>query len=155
MDLEDVVNNEKLIIVPIETRVYLKKSSTYAKWISIIGFIFCGLLILVALGVLLGLSYMESVIPRFGLLWILGGDKFMYFGAGILVFVGIMILLLIKVFKFSALTSSSILNENNEELELGLKELKSYFVFIGALVIVGIISGLGLLVFAMSVIARI
>ncbi|WP_121964130.1 hypothetical protein [Myroides sp. N17-2] len=154
MDLEGVVNN-KLVIVPVETRSYLKKSSTYAKWISIIGFIFCGLLILVALGLLLGLSYMESVIPGFGLLWILGGDKFMYFGVGILVFVGIMILLLIKVFKFSALTSSSLLNENNEELELGLKELKSYFVFIGALVIVGIISGLGLLVFAMSVIARI
>lgn len=155
MNLESVVNEKGLITVPVETRYYLEKASIYAKWISIIGLIFCGLLVLVALGLILGLSYMESVIPGFGLLRMLGGDKFIYFGVGILVFVGVIILLLIKMYRFSAFTSSSLLKENDEELELGLKELKCYFVFIGVLVIVGMISSLGVLVFAMAVIANI
>lgn len=155
MNLESVVNEKGLITVPVETRYYLEKASIYAKWISIIGLIFCGLLVLVALGLILGLSYMESVIPGFGLLRMLGGDKFIYFGVGILVFVGVIILLLIKMYRFSAFTPSSLLKENDEELELGLKELKCYFVFIGVLVIVGMISSLGVLVFAMAVIANI
>lgn len=155
MDLGSVVNDKGLITVPVETRFHLEKASTYAKWISITGFVFCGLGILVSLGLIFGLAYMGSIIPGFGLLRILGGDKFIYFGVGILVFVGIIILLLIKMYRFSAFTSSSLLKENDEELELGLKELKSYFVFIGVLVIVGMISSLGVLVFAMTVITNI
>ncbi|MDM1346210.1 hypothetical protein HX017_02820 [Myroides marinus] len=136
MDFNNMVDDRELIVVPTETRFHLEKTSTYTKAFSIVGFIFGAILVLASLGVLFGGSAVASSIPGMGGLGLLGGGIFMFIGLLMLAFTAVFIFLMVKLMRFSTLSASSIMKEDNQELEAALKELKTYFVVSGILAIV-------------------
>lgn len=143
-----MVDDRELIVVPTETRFHLEKTGTYTKIISIVGFVIGAFFALVSLGVLFGGSAIVSSIPGMGGLGVLGGGVFMFIGLLMLVFTAVVIFLMIKLFRFSTLSTSSIMKEDNLELEAAFKELKTYFV-VGGIIAIVMIAGslLGLIAF--------
>lgn len=131
-----MVDDRELIVVPTETRFHLEKTGTYTKIISIVGFVFGAILALASLGVLFGGSAVASSIPGMGGLGLLGGGVFMFIGLLMLAFTAVFIFLMVKLMRFSTLSASSIMKEDNLELEAALKEMKTYFIGCGILAIV-------------------
>lgn len=136
MDFNNMVDDRELIVVPTETRFHLEKTGTYTKIISIVGFVFGAILALASLGVLFGGSAVASSIPGMGGLGLLGGGVFMFIGLLMLGFTAVFIFLMVKLMRFSTLSASSIMKEDNLELEAALKEMKTYFIGCGILAIV-------------------
>lgn len=131
-----MVDDRELIVVPTETRFHLEKTGTYTKIISIVGFVFGALFALVSLGVLFGGSAVARSIPGMAELGLLGGGIFMFIGLLMLAFTAVIIFLMVKLMRFSTLSASSIMKEDNLELEAAFKELKTYFVVGGIIAIV-------------------
>lgn len=131
-----MVDDRELITVPTETRFHLEKTSSYTKGISIIGFVFAFILVLASLGFMVGGSSMASMVPGMALL---GAGVFTFLGLFLLVFTVIFIFLMVKLLRFGSQTTSGIMNEDNQSLELGLKDLKTYFMGCGILAIVSIV----------------
>ncbi|MDM1396430.1 hypothetical protein HX049_04460 [Myroides odoratimimus] len=135
MEFNNSLDQKELITVPVETRFHLEKASSYAKIVGIIGMIISGLFALVALALIFGGTSIASFVPGGGVLGLIGGAAIIFIGLFCLLLFCAMIFLMLKVYKFSTLTASSIMKESDEELELGLKELKTYFMGTGILII--------------------
>lgn len=108
--------------------------NTIRKWtmfFSVIGFIFIGLMIIAGIVAGAFLSIFQT------------GEM----GAGISRWIMIVFILVIALiyffpvlflFRFSIHTRNAVQSTSKEELRLALKNLKSYFVYIGVLVIIGL-----------------
>lgn len=142
MDFNNLEDNRDLITVPTETRFHLEKTSNYTKIFSIIGFVMSAIFAMVALGLIVSGPALASFMPDFsglgGSMALLGSGMFISLGVMCLVVVVLMIFLMLKLFRFSTSVSTSIMKESNLDLELGLKELKTYFVTSGIVAIVTI-----------------
>lgn len=109
---------------------YLKETAKWAKFLSIVGFVFLGLLGILSFSMIIGFSSMS----RFG-----SG-----IGAGLGVGMGFAYFLIIALYffpiyflyKFSAKTKQALETRNNAMLTEGLENLKSHYKFIGILTII-------------------
>lgn len=137
MDFNNSFDQGEVIKVPTESRFHLEKASSYSRGLSILGLILAFLLGIVSLGLIFGGSFMSNFIPGIGSL---GAGLFMSIGLFFLVLVGVYVFLMIKLLRFASLANSSIMKESNEELEQGLKELKTFFKGYSILVIVLFVS---------------
>lgn len=115
---------------------YLSEAAKWGKFLAIMGFIFCGLLVLVAL---FAGTLMASMMSGFG-----GADTGSAgaaVGGGIITFVYIIFALIyffpcLYLFNFSAKMQAALRSNQQELLNTSFRNLKSCFKFMGILMIV-------------------
>ena len=107
---------------------YLLEIAKWSKFLSIIGFIVIGIMVLVGLfgGAMMGAAMAQSGSP-------IGGGFFtiMYIGFAILYLMPVLYL-----FKFSTQAKTALMNNNDLGIESALENLKSHYKFIGIFTIV-------------------
>jgi len=112
---------------------YLKESAKWGKFLSILGFILCGIMFLVAIMMSFLMSGSIPDIPASSAFPEFGGAVF----GGIYAFLAIIYLMpSLYLYRYSTNVKSAIESMNNEKLNLGLKNLKSMFKFMGIFAIV-------------------
>jgi len=129
--LVDMNPENKNIEIGEETLKYLETSRKWAMFSAIIGFIFLGLILIFGLiaGTFMSVFNSSGVLPGF---------------PQILVFAFVLILLLVYfftihfLFRFSKHTSNAVHTLNKKEFQLAFKNLKSYFIYLGLLIIISL-----------------
>lgn len=110
---------------------YLKEAANWASFISIIGFIGIGLLIIMSFTV----ESILSALPAESL----GGLPPRFFSFFYLIIGGIYFIPVFYLFQFANKTKEALDKDDISTLTFGLKKLKSHYKFIGILVIVSIV----------------
>lgn len=110
---------------------YFTETAKWAKFIAIVGFVFCGLMVVFALFAGTILSTMTSA---------LGGTASMI-GGGVLTVVYILFAALwfipcLYLFRFASQMQLALQNNEQSKLQSSIKNLKAYFRFLGILFIV-------------------
>lgn len=110
------------------SKMFLKQTASWTKFISIVGFVFLGLLVVVALfaGSMLGAA-MESSGMQMGGAFI----TILYLAIAVLYFFPIYYL-----FKFSAKMKEALRDQSSALLEEAFSNLKSHYKFMGILLII-------------------
>ena len=110
---------------------YLSEAAKWAKFIAILGFIFCGFMVLGAL--FAGAMISTAMSDAFGGGSAIGGGAFtiIYLALAALYFFPCLYL-----FRFASKVQVSIRNNDQEVLTNSLQNLKSYFKFLGILFII-------------------
>ena len=128
---------------------YLSEAARWCRFLAIIGFIYCGLMVIC--GIFFG-TIMAMMIPA------MGGTETMAYSAMGSGFVGIFIILFSLIlffpayylFSFSSKMRRAIHNNDQPVLAESLKNLKSFFKFYGILII--ILLSVYILIFAAAII---
>lgn len=127
-----------------EIKGYLQETAKWAKFIAIVGFVFVGLIVIIALFMGAFLSYMTSDF---------GGSAMPFPPA---IFSGIYLILAILLFfpslylfRFANLMQASLKNGNDISLSESFKNLKGYFKFYG--IMTAIIIGIYALMFILGI----
>ena len=111
-----------------ETLNHLNTTRKWTMFFAILGFIFIGLMIIAGVLATTFMSFFDSQetgsIPK-GLILII------FLAISLLYFFPVLFL-----FRFSKHTGNAVQTLNKEELRLGFKNLKSYFVYIGVMLII-------------------
>src|SRR5690554_3072551 len=123
---------------------FLKETSTWTYFLSILGFIGIGLMILGGLFFSLALNLMPGGNPYAGL-----GVDMSYFGMIYVVIALFYFFPVLYLFNFSRKMKSALSSNNNEELTSAFSNLKSHYKFIGIFTIVIISIYVLIFVFAM------
>ncbi len=109
---------------------YLTSTANWAKFLSIVGFIGIGFMVLAGLVVALAGSYLTSAAPTpypFPISWL---------GGFYLVFAGLYFFPILYLYKFSNATLISMKSKDSMDLEFALLNLKSHYRYLGIFVIV-------------------
>jgi hypothetical protein len=115
-----------------QSSAFLHEASRWAKFLAIVGFVFCGLLAIVALfaGSMLG-----SIMDRFGspASGFFGGAFFtiIYLGVALLYFFPCLYL-----YRFGSKAQIAMKNNDNDQMTNSFRNLKSCFRFLGILTII-------------------
>lgn len=131
MENLDLLNND--LQVSSNVKSYLSESAKWGKFLSVLGFILCGILVMVAFI----LPSVLSKIPPYNSVPA-GFSSSMQAGLTIIYLLGGVILFFpcYYLFKFSTNMQSAIKSENQENFDESLMNLKSIFKFYGILTIV-------------------
>lgn len=119
----------KRIEIEGESLNHLNTTRKWAMFLAIMGFIFLGLLILVGViaGTFLSVFKSESDIPGFTAI---------IMAVFIIIMAAVYFFPLLFLFRFSKHTAHAVQTLDKQELYKALRNLKSYFVYIGILIIV-------------------
>lgn len=119
-----------------QSNSYLNEAAKWGKFLAIMGFIFCGLLVIIAL---FAGTFMASMMSGFG------GDDAASTGAamggGIITFVYIVLALIyffpcLYLFNFSSKMQVALRSNQQDSLNTAFRNLKSCFKFMGILMII-------------------
>ncbi|MFT5748289.1 MAG: hypothetical protein ACI9XO_004794 [Paraglaciecola sp.] len=127
LEILDFDTNETGIAITHESRAYLQEAAKWGKFLAIVGFVFIGIIALIA--VFAG-SIMGTMMGELG-----GGHGFP--GGGIfltVLYLGIAALYFfpcLYLYKFSTQTKMALLTNSTQGLSESLKNLKSMFKFMG------------------------
>ena len=134
--MESITTESHLFELQVDhnTSAYLKETARWAKFMAILGFVFCGLFVIVA--VFAGSIFATA----FSALGTAG------FGAAGGVFISALYILIallyffpcLYLFNFSAKMQTALRNNDQEQLNLSFKNLKSCYRYIGILMIIGL-----------------
>lgn len=146
MDINNTVDDlySSEISLSSEIKSYLKETAKWAKFISIVGFVFVGFMIITSIGVSF---FMSAAISQFAE----AGFPFppALFSIFYLIFAAITAIPIYFLYKF-ATNMQSALNMNNEEaLTIAFRNLKSHYKFYGIAMI--IMLGFYALMFVLSI----
>jgi hypothetical protein len=115
---------------------YLNEAARWCRFLSIVGFIYCGLMVIG--GFFLG-TIMAMMMPAMGnQSAALSGVMTAILGVGIIVFSLILFFPAYFLFNFSTKMRRALRTNDQPVLSESLKNLKSFFKFYGILVIIGI-----------------
>ncbi|MFP9098611.1 hypothetical protein ACLI09_06110 [Flavobacterium sp. RHBU_24] len=112
---------------------HLKEAGKWAYFLSIIGFIGLGFIVLIAIFMIAAGSMISSLSPGMGALGAMG--------TGVLAFIYLVMVLLyffpiMYLYRFGSRIKRAISDNNAEQLTAGLESLKSHYKYIGILTIV-------------------
>lgn len=140
MEILDFDTNETGLSITHESRNYLQETAKWGKFLAIVGFVFVGFMVLVALfaGSLMGATMGELGIP--------GGAIF--FTLLYLALAAIYFFPCLYLYHFSSKTKMALLTNSTPILTESLKNLKSLYKFMG--IFMAIILGLYALMFVGS-----
>ncbi len=128
-----------------ESENYLNSTRRWSSFLSILGFIFIGLIVMIALYFMTMFSSLDTPGSPIPVTMI----SFIYVLMGVLHFFPIFYL-----FKFSTFMNNALKQKDSVSLELAFRNLKSHYKFVGIFVIVilsiYIIAGVGFLFIMMS-----
>ncbi|GAB1463554.1 hypothetical protein [Pedobacter sp.] len=127
--------NAPQLIVTEDMRSYLYDMAGWAKFLGILGFVFSGLMAIMALG----MGAMFTTISQMP-----GMEMYSGLGGGVFTFVFFLYALLflypsLMLFSYAVKTKQGVLYADQLSLETGIRKLKSFFKFYGILAIVFII----------------
>lgn len=108
---------------------YLIETATWTKFLSVIGFFSCG--IMICLGLFMG-SFMGTAFASSGL----GSNSGLFFSLINIAFAGLLISPCLYLFKFSKSMQKALKAGDSIQFKEGLKNLKSFFKFMGIFIIV-------------------
>ena len=108
---------------------YLAETAKWSRFLSVIGFVSCGLMI--CLGLFMG-PFMGAAFTGSGL----GSNNGLFFSLLYIAFAGLFIFPCLYLFKFSKSMQAALKTGDSTQLEEGFKNLKSCFRFMGILTIV-------------------
>lgn len=114
-----------------QAKKYLLEAAKWANFISIVGFIAIGLLIIMSFSI----GTIMASLPEGSL----GGLSPKFFSFFYLIMAGIYFIPIFFLFQFGQKTRQAFLEDDHNLLTFGLKKLKAHYKFIGILFIVGII----------------
>jgi hypothetical protein len=133
--MEQNTENSSLFELQIDhnATAYLKEAARWAKFLSIVGFVFCGLMIII--GIFAG-SIFTFIFSRM--------NPEGFGGAGVGVFFTVIYILLaalnffpcLYTYNFATKAQTALRNNDQEQLNLSLKNLKSLYRFLGILMII-------------------
>jgi hypothetical protein len=112
-----------------ESLNHLNTTRKWAMFLAIMGFIFLGIMLLVGLIAGVFLSAFKSGLDSNGATGIL-------MGLFIVIMAAVYFFPLLYLFRFSKHTANAVQNLDKQELYKAIKNLKSYFVYIGILIII-------------------
>jgi len=136
------INTEiRKIEIEQESLNYLNTTRKWAMFFAIIGFIFLGLLLVAGLVAGTFLSVFKS--PEMG-----GGIPQVLVFALVVIMALVYFFPILFLFRFSKHTANAVQTLNKEELNKAFRNLKSYFVYIGVLLIIVLVIYFILLVVA-------
>ncbi len=139
--MENSLENKKIEVGQLSL-AYLDTTRKWTMFFAILGFVVMGILLI--LGLVAGsfltsftskMSGMEGMEGMEGAS-AAGGIASIFIFIGILIFAVIYFFPLFYLFRFSRHTKNAVANLDAQELELGLKNLKSYWRYIGILTII-------------------
>jgi hypothetical protein len=113
-----------------QAKAHLQEASKWAVFLSILGFIGIGLMIILSFTI----GSVLSNLP----LGTLGGFSPQFFSYFYLIFAGIYFIPVFYLFQFGSKTKTALINNDTDLLTFGLKKLKSHYKFIGILAVVSI-----------------
>lgn len=113
-----------------QAKAHLQEASKWAVFLSILGFIGIGLMIILSFTI----GSVLSNLP----LETLGGLSPQFFSYFYLIFAGIYFVPVFYLFQFGSKTKTALINKDTDLLTFGLKKLKSHYKFIGILAVVSI-----------------
>lgn len=127
--------NAPQLIVTENMRSYLYDMAGWAKFLGILGFVFSGLMAIMALG----MGAMFTTISK-----IPGMEMYSTLGGGVFTFVFFLYALLflypsLMLFSYAVKTKQGVLYADQLSLETGIRKLKSFFKFYGILAIIFIV----------------
>ncbi len=139
-------SNPPQLIVTENMRSYLYDMAGWTKFLGIVGFIFSGLMVLVALS----MGAMFSTISQMP-----GMEMYSAMGGGVLTFILLLYALLflypsLMLFSYSVKAKQGVLYADQLSLETGIRKLKSFFKFYGIMMI--IVIALYLLIFLFAIV---
>lgn len=131
-----------------EAKDFVREAGKWAKFLSIVGFVFIGFFVLVAFAMIAIGSSMGAMSGAFGAMGAAGGA-----------FIGVVYILIallyffpvLYLFKFGNKTKAAFESNDTQALTEAFKNLKSHYKFVGILTIVGI--GFYVLMIVIAVIA--
>lgn len=136
--MNELENNlEKQLVFTEEIKDYIMETVKWSKFLSILGFIFVGIMSIFGILMMFSLGgtlFSNAVglnnIPGFpaGMFSVVG---FVYFGIALLYFFPVYYL-----FSFATKTKNAILCNDNQLLEEGFAKLKSHYKFVGILTLI-------------------
>lgn len=132
--MEDNLQTENTMNMNDQIKGYLMTASKWGKFLSIIGFIGVGLLIVMSFIFMLGIFPMPGMSnlnqsPFMHIPFFLGG--FLYLGIAVVSFFPVFYL-----YKFSAEMKEALIHNNEQTLTSGFENLKKMFTFYGIMTIV-------------------
>ncbi len=139
--MENSLENKKIEVGQLSL-AYLDTTRKWTMFFAILGFVVIGLLLV--LGLVAG-SFLTSFTSKMSGMGGMegmegssaaGGIASIFIFIGILIFAVIYFFPLFYLFRFSRHTKNAVANLDAQELELGLKNLKSYWRYIGILTII-------------------
>ena len=136
----------ELQITPV-AQDFLRTAAGWALFMSVVGFIFLALGLLGALGIMAAGSAMGDMPGGMGMMGLMGG---MTLGVIVLVFVVLLFFPTLYLFKFSSTTKQALNNSNTEAITRAFNNLKNYFMWIGIITILYIVSYIGFAIFVAS-----
>lgn len=121
---ETELRNE--LLLEVQAEVYLKETAKWAKFLSIVGFIFMGLMVLISLGFIVFSAAFGDEMPF----------PMSIFGVVYLLFAGVYFFPIFYLFKFSNNAKQALLEQSSQTLTESMKYIKSHYKFMGILTIV-------------------
>ncbi|TLX71993.1 hypothetical protein E9993_19490 [Labilibacter sediminis] len=128
-EFREEISEVRALTISENTSVFLLSAAKWAKFIAIMGFIAVGFMVLGGLFSGIVMSFMENefaMMPFPPFIF-----SFLYLAMGALYFFPVYYL-----FKFSTQAQYAIQTLNTTQLEIAFRNIKSYFKFIGVLIIV-------------------
>jgi len=115
---------------------YLKDAARWARFLAIVGFIFCGLFVLFAI---LAGTALSGLFNTMGTTSTFAGG----IGAGMIAFIYIVIALLnffpcLYLYNFGTRMKVALRNNDQEQLIVSFKNVRAFFRFVGVLMVIGI-----------------
>ena len=113
-----------------QAKNYILEASKWATFLSIIGFIAIGLMIILSftIGTVLANLPVETM----------GGISPQFFSFFYLIIAGVYFIPVFYLFQFGSKTKQAIINNDTDVLTFGLKKLRSHYKFLGIISIIGI-----------------
>jgi len=113
-----------------QAKNYILEASKWATFLSIIGFIGIGLMIILSftIGTVLANLPVETM----------GGISPQFFSFFYLIIAGVYFIPVFYLFQFGSKTKQAIINNDTDVLTFGLKKLRSHYKFLGIISIIGI-----------------
>ena len=109
-----------------------------AKWARFLAIVFiCAAVIVSVVFVFAGENILNSFTNKFGFSYV--GSIFLFI---LLVFLAIFSVFIVYLYRFSSLTTKAIRETNQDDLEKGVSSLKTYFIMVGVLGIIGLLFSL-------------
>ncbi len=123
-----LATNHEPLQISESSEIYLKETGSWASFLSIIGFILIGLIVIIAIGISIFLpaANNQSITPISGL--VLG---IIYILMGLLYFFPVLYL-----YKFSTNMKKAIEKKSSENLDDAFKNIKSHYKFAGIFTII-------------------
>ena len=128
-----------------EVRQQFYEAAKWSKFISIVMFVACGLLLLVGiLGGAAFFSVFKNIAAGYRFFGDFGGAAFIIV---VLVFVAVLGLVYYFLFNFSQKLKTALLTDNTADLNAGLKSLKIFFIITTVFAIISLLNSISQLIF--------